>query len=308
VSFQTFLGLILCNLVWSVHPIFGKWLLEELTPADAAWLRYMSAFLGYWCLAFFLKRKSESFFLVPERHQDKFLLILLGFMTFCFSPLIQITGLASSLASENAIIVAMEPLMTAFLAWAILREKITWFDTTAFSLALFGFAFLAGITPRILQQGFGPHFKGNVLILVSLMGEASYTILARRLTGRYSPLGVFGASLTLGVIFLSLAVFYLGGAFHFPALHLLSWKTWLALFWIGPVGTAGAYLYLMFALVRIPVMSVTVFLFLQPLAGALWGYLILGDRLTYLQQIGSGLILCAVLIPNMMRLKKRSIH
>jgi drug/metabolite transporter (DMT)-like permease len=86
----------------------------------------------------------------------------------------------------------------------------------------------------------------------------------------------------------------------------MTWKSLFALLWMGPIGTAGAYLYFMYALVDLPVMSVTLFLFLQPLAGSIWGYFLLGDRLTPLQNFGSSLILMAVVLPNALQLKKRA--
>lgn len=306
-SFKALLGVTVCNLIWSAHPIFGKWLLEEYTPAQAAWLRYSSAGIGYLGIAvgirYFSKERfpKQPFFTWPRVGIDRILVILLGFLTFCFSPLIQMTGLASSLASENAIIIAMEPLMTGFLAWAILRERITAVNLSAFILALVGFGFLSGLTSSDLS------FRlGNFLILVSLLGEASYTILARRLTRSYPPLGLFGSALASGV--LCLTVFSVVGfhSFEFPALTQMTWRTLLALIWMGPVGTAGAYLYYMYALVDLPVMSITLFLFLQPLAGSIWGYFLLGDRLTPLQNLGSSLILMAVVLPNALQLKKRA--
>jgi probable blue pigment (indigoidine) exporter len=213
------------------------------------------------------------------------------------------------LASENAIIVAMEPLMTAFMACVLLRENLSSSDLSAFSLALIGFSFLAGLTPQVFSTGMSDHLLGNLLILVSLTGEASYTVLARRLTAVYAPLGIFGSALLTGVFSLTLSISMWKGFFAlFPEIHHFTWKTLLALILLGPIGTAGAYLYLMYVLVDLPVMSVTLFLFLQPLAGALWGYLFLGDKLSVIQLLGGGLILGAVLLPNWVRLKKRSTH
>jgi drug/metabolite transporter (DMT)-like permease len=130
--------------------------------------------------------------------------------------------------------------------------------------------------------------------------------LARRLTATYAPLALFGTALFLGVMSLSLICSVWAGAFFFPEWHHFTWKSLVALLWLGPIGTAGAYLYFMFLLVELPVMSVTLFLFLQPLAGAVWGYVFLGDRLSVTQIFGGALILLAVFLPALGRLKNRS--
>ena len=46
-SARTLLGLIVCNLIWSAHPLMGKWLLESVSPEQGAWMRYSSALLFY---------------------------------------------------------------------------------------------------------------------------------------------------------------------------------------------------------------------------------------------------------------------
>ncbi len=84
------------------------------------------------------------------------------------------------------------------------------------------------------------------------------------------------------------------------------WKTFVAAIWIGPLGTTLGYLIYILALVDVSVVTVSLFLFLQPLAGALLGYLLLGERLNRLQSFGSILILFAVLFPNALRLRNRT--
>jgi drug/metabolite transporter (DMT)-like permease len=312
-------GLIVCNLFWSVHPIMGKWLLEEFSPAQSSWLRYSSAVAAYW-LAYLwvrfvkdgrtqkVKGITRSFFLFPTRRKDIFLVCLLGFMAYCFSPLAQMAGLSHSLASENSIIIAMEPLLTAFLAWILLGERINILNFFAFCFAIIGFCFLAGVSPGQLNQDFHPELFGNALILISLLGEACFSILGKKLTHKYAPRAIFGTSLTVGVICLTLvAGFFYDLTSLFSAGHF-SFKVWVAILWLGPIGTACGYLYAMYALSEVSVMSTVLLLFLQPVAGAVWGYLLLGDRLSWLQNMGGLLILIAAILPNAVFLRKRPVR
>src|SRR4051812_43421102 len=111
-----------------MHPVMGKWLLEQFSPIQVAGLRYISALLAYGIftgvVSWIRFRKadqflnsSDLFFAAPNSWNHRILLFILGFMAFCFSPLIQNLGLAQSMASENALIVAIEPVVTVALAW-----------------------------------------------------------------------------------------------------------------------------------------------------------------------------------------------
>ncbi|MBC7691326.1 MAG: EamA family transporter [Methylotenera sp.] len=295
---RLFWGLILCNVIWSANPTMGKIALESLTPVHAAFMRYLTALVAYGFAHLILKLRgatSAPAFLRPHgpRPGMMFLMLLgLGFAPFCFAPLFQMTGLAQAKAIDNALIVAMEPLMTVFLAWIFLRERLGWLSVLSFMLSLGGFALLTDLSPARLQNGWDAHLWGNLLMLTALAGEAMYSILGRKLISRHSPISVFGSALLLGVICLTLYTVVFEGL---PQLQSISPRSWLALLWLGPLGTTATYLFWMVALVNAPVASLALTLFVQPVLGALWGYSFLDERLTWVQWSGGVLILLAVL-------------
>jgi len=297
---RTLIGLIICNLIWSLHPAMAKSLLTDFSPAQVAWLRYGSALLSYFAvvLAF---RSFRPFshaiikpFWVPRTRHDWVLLFAMGFFPFCFSPLLQLTGLAASRAVDNALIVAMEPLVTVVLAWLVLREAISLFYAFTFGLALFGFGLLTGVQPGSAE--WNGHLIGNLLILVSMGGEAAYSVFGRKLTARHEPVAIFGSAITAGVIFLTMAGPFFGIVATGFTSDQFTLRNVLCLLWMGPLGTMATYLYWMIALSRAPVAALAITLFIQPLFGALWGYAFLEERLSLMQAAGGGLILLAVLV------------
>lgn len=286
------LALILVNLIWSAHPAMGKLVLEDFSPAHAAWIRYFSAWMSYLVIALILRRKGaykkqfQTLFLIPKKATEGILLLLLGFLPFCYSPLLQMTGLLKSQATDNALIVAMEPLFTVILARIFLGEKLSSSMTAAFGLALLGF---------FLMAGWDSHRVGNLLILVSLLGEAAYSVLGRKLLKNHSPIPVFGSAMTVGVGFLTVISFLEWGA---PPLGNLTWHSAFGFFWLGPLGTMACYLFWMLAMSRITVASAALTLFVQPICGAIWGILFFGEKLGVAQGVGGALILAALLIKN----------
>jgi drug/metabolite transporter (DMT)-like permease len=123
--------------------------------------------------------------------------------------------------------------------------------------------------------------------------------LSLKLLERFPPLGIFGTALAAGVGILTIStgtIEYLreGPQFLSEISHL-SWKGALGLVWLGPLGTAFAYFYWMSVLREASVASIALTLFIQPVLGALWGYLFLNEKLTGFQALGALLIIGGVM-------------
>jgi len=290
VSIKALLGLILCNVVWSANPAMAKIVLRDFVPAHAALLRYSSALLGYLLAILVLSRVKTSltFFALPKKGRDWLFLFGLGFFAFCFSPFLQLTGLNASRATDSALVTALEPLATVFLAWIFLGENLKRTHVFAFLTALAGFALLSGVS---LTPFLDSHFIGNIIILISLVGEASYSIFGKKLVRSFAPLAVFGSGLTIGVVLLAVVTFLKAG---FLTLDNFNTSNLLALLFLGPLGTTASYIFWMIVLKNAPVASIALTLFVQPIMGAVWGNVFLGERLTGLQSFGGVIILMAV--------------
>lgn len=314
------LGLILCNLIWSVHPVMGKLVLADFSPVHGAWLRYFLALLSYGFVILVYRarvrpsapssRKSRVFssyfskpFFKPSSAKDLGIATLLGFFTFCYSGVLQFVGLNDSRATDNSLIIAIEPLVLVFLAWLILRERVSAMHGVSFALSILGFCLLTGLTPSRLQSGLDSHLIGNLVLLVSLVGEGMFSVLGLKLIGRYPASAVFGTSLLVGVALLTVATFVYAGP---PPLEAITLKSAFGLFWLGCLGTMGAYLFWMILLVDAPVASLAITLFIQPVAGALWGILFLDERLNGMQALGGCLILAAVYLSTRFKAARRS--
>lgn len=279
--------------------------MKSFSPAHAAWLRYSSALLAFF-LAILVLGGSEKIrkrlfppFFRPRSAKDFACVFAIGFSAFCFSPLLQMTGLSGTRAVDNALIVAMEPLMTVLLAWMILREKLHRVYAVSMGLALVGFGFLAEIRGETFTHGWDLHLWSNLILLISLSGEAAYSVFGRKLVERFPPTAVFGSSLLFGVSLLTAVTAFRVGLPSFDeVLHPAHAESLLALLWLGPLGTALSYLYWMIALVEAPVTSLALTLFVQPVMGAFWGFLFLDERLSVMQGVGGGLILFAVILPT----------
>jgi len=293
-----FFGLIACNLIWSAHPLMSKWMLEDFSPAQVVWLRYSCACFAFFVLSLLKAGKSKVLFL-PSSKKDLFFMILMGALTYCYSPLLQVIGLKESRVSENSLIIAIEPILTVFLAFALFQERLKKSEILGLLLSVVGFALLSGLKDELQSQRVSAHFIGNILIFCSLLGEASFSVLGSQLARRYSPQAIFGTTLFLGLVFLTVSLALIEKEVYrfeywISFLNRFSSRSFLALLWLGPLGTTGGYLYALRALSQVSVVSVTLLLFVQPLVGVLLGHLFYRESLSEVQVLGSFLMMLSL--------------
>lgn len=245
-------------------------------------MRYVGALLAYSVIAGFLKSGERFLRFRNVGRKERVGVFLIGLLTFALSPWLQSSGLYRSQATDNALIIAMEPVIAVVLATIFLKEKLNRNQILAFGLGLTGFLLLSG--------GGDVRAIGNLLMLLSVSFEAAYSVLGRGILSGKPGIGqaVFGTALLIGVSLLSIGVISTEGL---PDFSRMTPSSALALLWIGPVGTAATYLFWMKTLENIPVATMVLTLFIQPVLGALLGVLLLSESLSTLEWLGAVMIL-----------------
>jgi drug/metabolite transporter (DMT)-like permease len=284
----------------------GKILMREFSPLQVSWWRYSSALLAALAaLSLLSLRAPRPLGHSPRRSKAALLpwVLAMGIFTFFGSAVLQYKGLWLSTSSANALIVAMEPLFATLLAWVFLRESLRWWQCLAFLIALAGFSLLSNLHPADLRGSLALFSLGNFLLLLTMPLEAMYSIISRKLAGRIDPLHLFAAALACGFTVLTL---YVAASDSLPARLPTTPLAWLAVLWLGPLGTALTYIFWTLALTRASVAAVSLTLFVQPILGALFGALFLGERMSGWQAFGGLLILVALVLQTLHELKKKN--
>jgi drug/metabolite transporter (DMT)-like permease len=253
----------------------------------------MSASLSYFLILGGLGRIRQSV-AKPVHFRDLGWVALMGGASFCYSPLLQMTGLSTSRATDNALLIAVEPLLLLSLGVIIYRERLRPVLLVSLLMAMTGFWFLSGLSSQRLRGGLDAHLVGNLLMVFSLLGEATFSLAGRKVLGKFPELGGFGLALIMGTGMLTMALPFLA---PFPDLGSLSARSIVGVLFMGPLGTAAAYLFWLFAMKEASLGALAITLYVQPVFGALWGVLFLGERLPLSQALGGLLILVAVGLP-----------
>jgi len=183
---------------------------------------------------------------------------------------------------------AIQPLVAAGLAAAVLGERFTR------RTAIAGAAGVAGVAMLVLGPDAGLDVVGVAAALAGTVSMAAGVVLTKH-WGRPVGLVAFtGWQLTAGgLLLLPLAVVTEG----IPS--TLSGTNIVGFVWLAVVGTGAAYVNWFRGVQRLPVAAVSFLGLLSPLVATVAGWIVLRQTLTPLQMAGAGLVVAAVLTPQL---------
>lgn len=241
--------------VWGGSFIATKIALAEIAPVTVVWLRFA---MGVVVLGAVVAQRRQLF---RPSARDFGYFALLGFLGIAFHQWLQSTGLVTSQASTTSWIVASSPIFLALLGWIVLRERLGWLGAGGIALAAFGVLVVVskGSLSTVTAGRFGE--PGDVLILLSAVNWAVFSVLSRRGLKRHSSAGMMFWVMTLG--WLLTTVSFLAG----PGLADIRLTTagWAAMAFLGIACSGIAYVFWYDALRVLPAGQVGALLYLEPL-------------------------------------------
>lgn len=274
------LALVAASVIWGSSFVATKPLLDSVSPLSVATLRFAIAVAVLWPLVLRTGRRP-ALGRLPA---------LMGFLGVFLAYTCQNVGLAHTSATNAALIQGGIPVMTALLAGAVLRERLT-----APILAGIGFS-LVGVAAVVLGGGggeLGIAALGDGLVLISGLAMAAYLVVGRRVYATRDPLAVVAGVAFYGLLFLlpaSAAEVALGGVVRPDAGDLLG------LLYLGAGASGLGFLLWAYGLSRLEAGRAAVFANLTPLVGVMLAVVILGEPLSSAHILGSVLILGGVWI------------
>jgi len=289
---SAYLGLVLTVVLWGASFVALKVLLQELGPAALTAVRFA---IGIAVLAAVSAARRQ---IQLPRARDLPMLALLGFLGIAFHQWLQATGLQTASATVTSWIVATIPVFVALLGWLVLRERLGWWRIAGIALAAVGVTVVVsdGDLLGLLTGTTGA--PGDILIAISAVNWAVFTILSKRFmerSGSLRPVTMMLCVMGFGWAF-SLA--WLGVAGGGQAILRLSSGGWWAMAFLG-IGCSGlAYLFWYDALDHIDATQAGVFLYFEPLATAVIAWPLLGEPISGAMLAGGAAILAGVWMVN----------
>lgn len=180
---------IITIIFWAMAFVFTRLALQYFDVYSLSFLRYLSASITLIIIIYFMK--------INKPKKEDFLTYLLsgGIGFFIYVILFtKGTGLVSS--ATSSIVIAMVPVFTAFLASLIYKEKLKIYQWIAICIEFIGILVLT------LMNGTFSINEGILWLLVAALCLATYNLLQRKLTKKYSALEASTYSIFVGTIFL----------------------------------------------------------------------------------------------------------
>lgn len=284
-----FLTLVLANALWAGTYTAGKVALARLTPVELNALRFTLASL---MLAPVLIRGWRQ---IPLDRHSLFTLARLALLGFVLNKVFEYVGLALSTASDVALLIATESLFTAVLSWTLLRERVSRLGVAALLVGLAGAYLIVarGVVPQLDPGHTDTRILGDVLVVVSLLIEAGYSVLGKSVVTTVPPL-LFTAICITSSLFVWIPAGLISVAQSgWPQ---MTFATWRAVLYMAAIATVAGY-WLWFRGLRVLDGSAAApTLFIQPLLGAALAIWLLHEQVTWATLLGGALIGVSLLL------------
>jgi drug/metabolite transporter (DMT)-like permease len=214
-------------------------------------------------------------------------LFWMGFIGFTLAMALAHWGLAWSTATNAALLVATEPIALVALAPIVLGERLTVREGWGTALALLGATVIVVNGVPGLTVAIAPHWRGDLLLLLSGVCFAAYSLLGRPLLARHPSIRVTAWSFLWGLVTtapLAAVEWQVVGRSPWTAVSVA------AVLYLGVVMTGLGYLVWNWALERVSAARAAIYLNVQPLVGALLGVVWLGEPLSTFTIAGGSLV------------------
>ena len=277
-------------IVWGATFIATKIALREVSPATIVWIRFG---MGTFILGVVVVSRKQ--FALPERNEWLYF-AMLGFLGVTFHQILQATGLQTAKATTTAWIVATTPVFIAILGWLALKERLTGLQVIGILLAAFGVLLIVskGNLSALFTGEEGT--IGDLLVLISSVNWAVYTILSRRELARHPAARMMFFVMLIGWLLVNVWIFGFGPGFSEVA-NLTS-SGWGAILVLGIFGSGLAYIAFYDALQEIPASQLGAFFNVEPLVTTVLASFMVAEAITAITLIGGAIIIWGIWLVN----------
>jgi drug/metabolite transporter (DMT)-like permease len=280
-----YIKLTLVALFWGGTFIATRIAAQTFEPFLGATLRYAIASLFLLPIAW---KANTHFFSLKGR--QFWLLCLLGFSGIFAYNFFFFKGLKLVPASHGALLVALNPSIVMVLSALWYREKISILQIAGVLLSLFGVTIV--ISKGMIGQLFSSFELGDAFMLGCPLTWAIYTLAGKEALKKNSPLQASAWAALTGLVMLIIF------SFSEPIPEAVSTKVWIALAYLGVVGTVIAFIWYYDGIRKIGATRTSIFNNLVPVFALILSVLILHEEVSWYTWLGGLLVICGVLLTN----------
>ncbi len=270
-------ALIAVQLMFASLSIVGKVALREIGGFGLICARASLAALLLVAARVVLRPRER----VAARHLPE--LVACAFFGITANMLLFIAGLARTTATNAVVIGTTIPVFTVGVAVALRKEAATIAKVLGLVVACVGAMVIVGAARFEVGNG---QLAGNLLVVANSLSFSIYLVISRRLLSIYSPVTIVSWTFVFG----ALGILPFGAPSLVAAAPHLSPRAWSCIAYIVVFPTVGTYFLNMFALQKVPASLVAIYIYVQPVIGALMAAAALDERPSRSTYVGGALI------------------
>ncbi len=283
------------SLAWGTSFLWIKIAIEEISPISLVVFRILFGIIGL--LVVIAIRKPEW----PKKSKQWVALAVIGMINVAV-PFMLITWgeqyIDSGLAS---VLNGSVPLFSVVLAHFYLTDdRLNWMKILG---VLVGFSGVVILVFRDIQSGIQNNLLGQGAVLLAAIFYAVSSVYIRKNAKGIDTIIQAVLPLMAADLFLMVSAPVIGGKIEFPSLPI----TWLAVLWLGLVGSCIAYLLYYYLIHSVGPSRATMVTFTFPVIGVILGVIFLGEPLHWNLVLGGFLVIGSILIVNKKSAKQSSI-
>jgi len=298
--------LLLMTLIWGTNYALVKTAFREIDPQAFNALRLIVASAVMIAVNVLVSRfrpppdaghgidEIASIFHTPATvtRRDWLLLAWLGLVGHCLYQFLFIGGLAQTSVANGALIVSSSPIVITLLSTVMGKERLGALHWAGTLLSFLGIYIVVGRGAHVSDAS----LRGDLMLLAAVVCWALYTIGARPLVVRHSPVGVTALSMLFGTImYLPLAATALAGQ---------DWSTVSALTWTKLVYSALFAICISYTIWYAAVREIgsartSVYSNLLPIVAMVTAYFWLGEPLGLDKLTGAAAVLAGVALTRL---------
>ena len=276
------LAALIAVVFWGISFVATKAVLREIAPVTLIFTRFA---IGAAVLLLIVRE------LPPRKAWPS--LALMGFIGVFVHQMLQAFALTMTTAMSTGWLIGVTPIWSAVLAAIVLRERFGFWKVIGL-LGGFAGALLVvtrgDFSPRVFGR---PSTLGDLLILISTVNWAIYTVIGHRTIRQLGPRRATSGAMLFGAAMLAPFFIAQRGWRQIPNLSTTGWG---ALLFLAIGCSALGYLFWYGALERIEASRVASLLYAEPLVTFAAAVLLLGERISAVTVAGGALVLASVVL------------
>jgi len=287
--------LLLMALIWGTNYAIVKSAFSEIDPQAFNALRLLLASAVMTATSRLAKRLhlDDTFHTShPVTRDDWIRFAALGLVGHCVYQYLFVGGLAKTSVANGSLIISATPVVITFVSWVTGKEPIGVLHWIGTLLSLFGIYVVVGRGAHVSAAS----MQGDVMLMGAVVCWAFYTLGARPLMERHSPVGVTAASMLLGtIVYVPLVAGHLARA----PWHEVSAITWVKLVYSSIFAICVSYTIWYTAVRTIGSARTSVYSNLLPIIAMLTAWVWLHEPIGVTKLVGASAVLAGIALTRL---------